>query len=116
MTVDWTDAVLYDMETKQNYRVIERYVLPGKNTGSVLVCSDRQVYWQFRFMIEWLTELPESIHYEDRKNVIKFCEEFMKVLDEECWDIAVGKKEKHESGWYKRYARRLRDDEDTCGK
>jgi len=117
MGVDWSEAVIFDFETKQSYRVIERYLLPGKNTGFVLVCSGRQVYHQYwSVVIEWLTELPESIHYEDRKGVIKFCQAIFKIHEDEQWDVASGVQDGYSDGWVKRRARRIDDDEDTCGK
>jgi hypothetical protein len=89
----------------------------GKNTGFVLVCSGRQVYHQYwSVVIEWLTELPESIHYEDRKGVIKFCQAIFKIHEDEQWDVASGVQDGYSDGWVKRRARRIDDDEDTCGK
>ena len=35
MNNKWVNAVLYDADVEKEYRVIERYNLPGKHTGFI---------------------------------------------------------------------------------
>ena len=106
----WTDAIIYDEVTESKHRVIERYTLPGKDTGSVLACEGRQLYWQWRDFVEWLSELPSSIHYEDRKGVVKFAVRIQQELfNEQFEDIELSSEEYRT--WAKRAARRLDNDE-----
>jgi|TARA_B100001741_G_C16430279_1_gene540570 hypothetical protein len=108
----WTDAIIYDEATGGKHRVIERYSLPGKGTGAVLVCCGRQVYWQLRDYVEWLVELPDSIHYEDRKKVVKFTERIIQELRDAAFDVATD--EETYMAWTKRMARRIDNEDRDC--
>jgi hypothetical protein len=116
MAINWQDAIIYDEVTQTKHRVIERYMLPGKQTGSVLACEGRQLYWQWGNFVEWLSELPNSIHYEDRKSVVEFSVEMQRTLFEEAMEkygVDDDWKFPDESFelWAKRAARRIEDDE-----
>jgi hypothetical protein len=81
----WVNAVLYDADSDKEHRVIERYKLPGKHQGCVLVCSQRQLYWQYRHLIDYICVLPE-IHYEDRASVVTFTSEYLQRQMEEAYE------------------------------
>lgn len=83
MAINWREAVIYDEVMESKHRVIERYALPGRQTGSVLACEGRQLYWQWGNFVEWLSKLPNSIHYEDRKGVVEFSVRVQQELLEE---------------------------------
>ena len=86
MNNKWVNAVLYDADVEKEYRGIERYSLPGKHTGSILVCSQRQLYWQYRHLIDYVCLLPKEIHYEDREAVVKFAADYIQRTADDAFE------------------------------
>jgi hypothetical protein len=70
MTYDWADDCIEEVGTGRIWRVLEKYLLPGKDTGYVVVCSRRACFCQLR-SINWpLGRLPHGVSPEDRKAVV----------------------------------------------
>jgi hypothetical protein len=67
--VDWSDALIAGRAGDYR-RVLERYLLPGKATGFVVVCEHRRCFRQIRFLISPLGLLPRGVSPEDRKAVV----------------------------------------------
>jgi hypothetical protein len=67
---DWSDMLIQHNADGDTRRVFERYLLPGKHTGYVVVCSNRRCFHQIRSIISPLGLLPTGMSPEDRKAVV----------------------------------------------
>lgn len=87
--IPWRDSFIMETATKSGWRAIERYLLPGKNTGFVVVCEQRACFTQIRSIIDPLGILPHSISLEDRKAVIDWAVKRRKFLTDKAFRHAV---------------------------
>jgi hypothetical protein len=72
MTYNWADDCIEEVGTGRMWRVLEKYLLPGKDTGYVVVCSRRACFCQIRCFNDPLGRLPHGISPEDRKAVVQW--------------------------------------------
>lgn len=68
----WANDRVLEVATGRTWRVLERYLLPGKNTGFVLVCSNRACFTEIRGFRHPLGRLPHDVSPEDRKAVVQW--------------------------------------------
>lgn len=68
----WSNDRVWEVATGRTWRVLERYILPGKNTGFVLVCGNRACFTEIRGYQWPLGLLPRDVSPEDRKAVVKW--------------------------------------------
>lgn len=83
-TGHWRDMFVMETATKRGWRAVERYLLPGKNTGFVVVCEQRACFLAIRNMTAPLGILPPGISPEDRKTVVAWAMKRRQFL----WDDA----------------------------
>lgn len=69
---EWSDDRVMEVSTGRTWRVLERYLLPGRNTGFVLVCSNRACFTEIRGYRWPLGLLPHDVSPEDRKAVVRW--------------------------------------------
>jgi hypothetical protein len=69
---EWQDNVIVRPETGEQYPVVERYLLPGKNTGFVVVSSERKCFTELRGRVWPLGLLPDDMSPEDRRSVVNW--------------------------------------------
>lgn len=68
----WSDERVMEVATGRTWRVLERYLMPGKNTGFVLVCSNRACFTEICGYRWPLGMLPHDISPEDRRAVVQW--------------------------------------------
>lgn len=66
----WANDTVVEVATGRTWRVLERYLFPGKNTGFVLVCSNRACFTEIRSYRQPLGRLPHGVSPEDRSAVV----------------------------------------------
>lgn len=86
---DWANDRVMEVATGRTWRVLERYLLPGKNTGFVLVCSNRACFSELRGYRWPLGRLPHDISPEDRKAVVQWAVARDKQRSDAIWRAAV---------------------------
>lgn len=82
--VPWRNSFIMETATKRGWRAIERYLMPGKHTGFVVVCEQRACFTQIRNITHPLGVLPHGISLEDRKAVVAWAAKRRQFL----WDDA----------------------------
>jgi len=85
----WADDKVLEVETGRTWRVLERYLLPGKDTGFVLVCSERACFTEIRGHRFPLGRLPHDISPEDRSAVVGWGKEQFNEQINECWKAVI---------------------------
>ena len=72
MDSEWEKDRVTEIATGRTWRVLERYLLPGKDTGYVLVCSNRACFSEIRGIRFPLGRLPSDFSPEDRAAVVQW--------------------------------------------
>lgn len=70
MAGQWQNDRVMEVSTGRTWRVLERYMLPGKHTGFVLVCSNRACFTEIRGYRHPLGRLPDDMSPEERASVV----------------------------------------------
>jgi hypothetical protein len=71
---DWRREAVQEAATGRTWRILERYLLPGKDTGFVLVCEGRACFTAIRDIRTPLGLLPADISPESRLAVIRWAQ------------------------------------------
>ena len=71
---DWRNELVLEAATGKTWRILERYLLPGKDTGFVLVCAGRACFHSIRDIRSPLGILPDDISPENRLAVVRWAQ------------------------------------------
>jgi hypothetical protein len=71
---DWRNEVVLEAATGKTWSILERYLLPGKDTGFVLVCEGRACFTAIRDCRTPLGLLPADISPENRLAVVRWAQ------------------------------------------
>ena len=78
-----------EVATGRTWRVLERYLLPGKDTGFVLVCSNRACFTEIRGYRHPLGRLPHDVSPEDRVGVVQWAAQRLEQRTQDAFRYAV---------------------------
>jgi len=85
----WANDRVMEVSTGRTWRVLERYLLPGKDTGFVLVCSNRACFTEIRGYRHPLGLLPHDTSPEDRKAVVQWAVQRFSQRSQDAFRSAV---------------------------
>jgi hypothetical protein len=71
---DWRNDAVQEAATGRTWHILERYLLPGKDTGFVLVCEGRACFTAIRDIRTPLGMLPSDISPENRLAVVRWAQ------------------------------------------
>lgn len=85
----WANDRVLEVATGRTWRVLERYLLPGKNTGFVLVCSNRACFTEIRGYRHPLGRLPHGLSPEARTAVVRWAVQRREQQTQDAFRCAV---------------------------
>lgn len=86
---EWANDRVMEVATGRTWRVLERYLLPGKDTGFVLVCSNRACFTEIRGYRHPLGRLPQDVSPEDRRAVLQWAVQRFSQRSQDAFRSAV---------------------------
>lgn len=86
---DWRNDLVMEQATGKTWRILERYLLPGQDTGFVLVCDGRACFNAIRDIRTPIGILPSHISPENRLSVVNWAQMEMVCLYEAAMRHAV---------------------------